>query len=86
VTKLQYRRIVFLVAAIATLIALVLMVLPQSHQADHDAWAAILPLLFVGLISPLALLGLVAFFNESRTPDAPILAASFQRPPPFLIA
>jgi hypothetical protein len=85
-TRLQHRRIAFMVAAIAMLIALAFMLMPHSHQADHDAWAAILPILFVGLISPLSLLPALAYSYSSRLPDAPSLPASFQRPPPIALA
>jgi hypothetical protein len=84
--RFQHRRIAFIVAAIAMLIALAFMLAPHSHQADHDAWAAILPILFVGLISPLSLLPALANSYSSRLPDAPSLSVSFQRPPPIALA
>ena len=59
------------------------MLVPHAHGADNGAWLAILPLLFLGVISPLSLLAPLAFEYAGRTPDAPALPAHFQRPPPF---
>jgi len=72
-----------LIAAIAISIALVSLVAVQAHSGNAGAWAAILPLLIVGVISPLSLLPTLAFVYLGRTPDAPALPARFQRPPPF---
>lgn len=81
----RQRRGWFLVAAIAIGIALVLLLVPHSHSGNAD-WLAILPILFVGLISPLSLLSPMAYMYLGRGPDAPVLPASFQRPPPFGLA
>lgn len=75
-----------LIAAIAIGIALVLMLVPHSHSGDGAGWLAILPLLFVGVISPLSLLSPLAYEYSGRVLDAPILPTSFQRPPPFRLA
>ena len=75
-----------LVASIAILIALILLLIPHGHCGDAGAWLAILPILFVGLISPLSLLSPLAYIYQGRTPDAPALPALFERPPPFAIA
>lgn len=80
---LRHRRAWLLIAAIAIGAALALMLVPHAHAGDNGAWLAILPLLFVGVISPLSLLSPLAFVYVGRTPDAPALPASFQRPPPF---
>jgi hypothetical protein len=48
------------------------------------AWMAILPLLFVTLISPWSALASVTLPRSGRAPAAPHLAFSFQRPPPRL--
>jgi len=76
-----------LIAAIAIGFALVLMLVavlaPHSHSGSGADFAAILPLLLVGIISPLSLLSPIAFAYKGRVPQAPVLAASFQRPPPF---
>ncbi len=65
---------------------MLLLLAPYGH-ADHSSdWLAILPILFVGLISPLTLLPCEASGYASRIPDAPFLPSSFQRPPPFLLA
>lgn len=79
----RHRRTWFLIAAIAIGVALILMLVPHTQGADNGAWLAILPLLFLGIISPLSLLSPLAFEYASRVPDAPVVPASFQRPPPF---
>lgn len=75
-----------MIAAIAIFTALVLMLVPHSHSGDAGAWLAVLPLLFVGVISPLSLLSPLVYAYLGRTPNAPVLPASFQRPPPFTLA
>ena len=74
------------IAAIAIGVALVLLLALHSYSGDSGGLVAILPLLFVGLISPLSLLSPLAFVYAGRTPDAPSLPARFQRPPPFTLA
>lgn len=74
--------IAFVAIAVAVLALLVL----HAQHADNGALVAILPLLFVGIISPLGLLSPLAFFYLGRTSDAPSLPTSFQRPPPFQLA
>ena len=56
------------------------------HGADSGAWTAMLPVLFVGLVSPLNLLSPKSVLCIGRSPAAPALPASFQRPPPSQIA
>ncbi|MGA8729197.1 MAG: hypothetical protein WB608_10645 [Terracidiphilus sp.] len=82
----RHRRAWLLIAAIAIGLALVLMLVPHAHSAGNGAWLAILPLLFLGVISPLSLLSPLAFEYSSRTPKAPALLPSFQRPPPLKLA
>lgn len=79
----RHQRAWLLVAAIAIGIALVLLLVPHAHSGDAGGWLAILPVLFVGVISPLSLLSPLAYLFLGRTPDAPQLPSSFQRPPPF---
>jgi hypothetical protein len=81
----RQRRGWFLIAAIAIGIALLCLLIPHGHSGDTD-WLAILPLLFVGVISPLSLLAPLADEYTGRTPDAPALPTLFQRPPPFALA
>jgi len=71
------------VAAIAIGVALVCLLALHASSGNVGSWAAILPFLFVGLISPLSLLSPLACVYAGRTPDTPALPASFQRPPPF---
>ena len=52
-------------------------------NAHSGAGAAMLPIHFVGLISPLNLLSSSSDFCASRPPAEPILPCSFQRPPPL---
>jgi hypothetical protein len=84
--RFQQRRVWFLVAAIAVGVALLFMLVPQTHHGSDAAWVALLPLLFVGVISPLSLLSQLAYLYLGRTPATPVLPASFQRPPPSSFA
>jgi len=52
----RQRRGWILIAAIAIGIALLFMLLPHGHSGGSPDWLAILPILFVGVISPLSLL------------------------------
>ena len=81
--EIRQRRGWVLIAAIAIGFALLLMLAPHGHSGAAD-FVAILPLLLVGIVSPLSLLGLLAFSYAGPVPQAPELAPSFQRPPPFL--
>jgi hypothetical protein len=74
-----------LIAAVAIVAAIVLLVIPHGHSGNGAAWLAILPLLFVGVISPLSLLSPLACIYLGRTPEAPALPFSFQRRPPFAL-
>jgi len=76
------RRGLLLIAAIAIGFALLMLLLPHSHSGAAD-FVAILPLLFAGIVSPLSLLGALAFVYAGRVPEAPVMAASFERPPPI---
>jgi hypothetical protein len=84
--EIQQRRGWALIAGIAIVAAIALLLVPHTHSGDAGAWLAILPILFVGLISPLSLRSPLAYIYLGRTPDAPVLPASFQRPPPIAIA
>jgi hypothetical protein len=74
------------IAIIAIAVSLLLVMALHAQSADHADFIAILPLLFVGIISPLSLLSPLSWVYPGRTPDAPALPASFQRPPPFRFA
>ncbi len=80
----RQRRGFVLIAAIAIGIALLLLLVPQGHPRGAADYAAILPLLFVGIISPLSLFAPLAFGYAGHVPQAPQPHSSFQRPPPFL--
>ncbi len=61
----------------------------QAHSMYRDAgtgaWMAILPVWFIGLVSPLSLLSAASIRSLGRTPASPLLPFSFQRPPPILL-
>jgi len=82
----RQRRGFLLIATVAIGIALLCLLVPHGHAGNSPDWLAILPMLFVGLISPLSLLPRMAFAYVGRTPDAPALPSLFQRPPPFRLA
>jgi beta-lactamase regulating signal transducer with metallopeptidase domain len=82
----RQHRFAFLIAILAIAFAIAIMLIPHVHNVGDNAALAILPHLFVGLISPLSLLSPLAFAYRPRTPNAPVLPASFQRPPPFQLA
>jgi len=72
----------FWVAIAAIVIALVALLVPHvGNSPDQQAWLALLPIFFVGLIAPLSLLLLLANLAVS-IPTAPALVPTFQRPPP----
>jgi len=54
------------------------------RDAGSGALIAILPVLFIGLVSPLTLVSLASIRCLGRSPAVPLLSALFQRPPPCL--
>lgn len=54
------------------------------RNAGPGALIAILPVLFIGLVSPVALESVASVRCVGRPPAAPLLSALFQRPPPRL--
>lgn len=85
--KSEQQRGWVLIAAIAIGFAIVLTLAmafaPQGHSGSAADFAAILPLLLAGVISPLSLLAPLAYAYAGRVPQAPVMAVSFQRPPPI---
>jgi hypothetical protein len=75
-----------LIAAIAIVVALVLLLIPQAHSGHVSVWLAILPIQFIGLIWLLCLLPASGNFHLAHAKGAPALQPSFQRPPPLTIA
>ena len=57
----------------------------DRHSTETSAWTAMLPVLFVGLVSPLNLVSLPSPDATGHVPAAPALPSSFQRPPPQLL-
>jgi hypothetical protein len=53
-----------------------------SRDGLGRAWLAMLPVFFVGLVSPLDQLAAQSLLCFGGVPAAPLLPASFQRPPP----
>ena len=56
----------------------------RLRNAGPGALIAMLPVLFIGLVSPFTLLSAASIRCLGRAPAAPLLPASFQRPPPRL--
>jgi hypothetical protein len=82
----RQRRGWVLIAAIAIGITILCLLVPHGHAGDGGNWLAILPLLVVGVISPLSLLAPLAYEYSGRVPVVPALPTLFQRPPPFRLA
>lgn len=80
--QLGQNRLWFWIGALAIVASLALLLVPQADSSHAGGWLAILPLFFVGLISPLVLLGSVNLYETCSIPDPPSLPASFERPPP----
>ena len=66
----------------ALLLLLAAMLVPHGPSGSAADFVAILPLLLVGVISPLSLYAPLANEYAGRVPQAPALVPSFQRPPP----
>jgi hypothetical protein len=56
----------------------------SMRDAASGALIAMLPVLFIGLVSPLTLVSSISVGCLGRAPAAPLLAALYQRPPPRL--
>ncbi len=54
------------------------------REAGSGSWLTILPVFFIGLITPLAPESAPSTQSLGRGPAEPLLPASFQRPPPCL--
>ena len=81
------KRVWFWIAIAAIVIMLVVLIVPNinGNSSYSSLCLAILPVFFVGLIASLNILPLFALLTLGHTPEAPALAPSFQRPPPFAI-
>lgn len=76
---------VSLIAVLAIGVALVCLLAAQGQVGHGADLAAILPLLVVGMISPLLLLGRLEFAYVGPAPETPVMPARFERPPPSLL-
>src|SRR4051812_3900169 len=54
------------------------------QHPDPGSWTAVLPVLFVGLVSPLSLISPTSLLSLDRRLPAPALPSLFERPPPAL--
>lgn len=79
----RQKRVWFWIAMAAIAIALIALIVPHGHRTAQSDWLALLPVFFIGLIVPFTLAHLVKFLALGRTPESPLLAPTFQRPPPF---
>jgi len=79
----RQQRAWFWIAAIAVVAAIFLLMVPHAHSGHAGDLQAILPLLFVGFISPLTFYLSIAYLESGCVPDAPQLPSTFQRPPPI---
>jgi hypothetical protein len=82
---IRQRRVWWLIAALAICIALLLLIAANAHSGHPPAWLALLPVFFVGLISPLSLLSRVAYAHLDNAPEFPFRPSLFQRPPPIAL-
>jgi hypothetical protein len=55
------------------------------RDGASGAWTTMLPVLFIGLLAPLSLISAQSLRSIGRTPSAPLLPVSFQRPPPSVL-
>jgi hypothetical protein len=79
---IKHRQLSKTVAALAVVFILLLLLAPHAVAID----AALVPLLCLALL-PLPVVAVPwEWLRLSKAPDAPILAASFQRPPPSQLA
>lgn len=77
----------FWIPLAAVAIAMLALLLPHSgNTADQQTWLALLPVLFIGLVTALSVRPLSTLWTIAHQPKAPALAPSFQRPPPILLA
>lgn len=57
-----------------------------ARDGFAGTWIALLPVFFVGLVSPLSPLSTRAILCPGGVPSVPLLPSSFQRPPPSQFA
>jgi hypothetical protein len=82
----RQQRAWYWIAIAAIVIALVALLVPHGNATSAPAWIALLPAFFVGLLVAFNLLPLLLVLSLGHAPQAPSLAPTFQRPPPFRLA
>ena len=82
----RHQRAWFWIVVAAIAIVLIALIVPHGSSTAAPAWLALLPAFFVGLLVPFSLLPLLPALSVGHAPEAPSLAPSFQRPPPFRLA
>lgn len=80
---LSNKRAWFWIAVAAIAITVIALLIPHGSSTDAPAWMALLPAFFVGLLVPFRILPLRPNLTLGHAHQAPSLAPSFQRPPPF---
>jgi|HubBroStandDraft_1064217.scaffolds.fasta_scaffold23074_2 hypothetical protein len=81
--SLSNRRVLVVVALLAICAALLLLLVPQGHSTHAAPWLAMLPVFFVGLLTPFCLPRPVVLAQRVRILSAPCRLSRFQRPPPI---
>jgi hypothetical protein len=81
--RIGNRRIGFLIAVIAAVAVLLFLLMPHGHANHVPLWLVSLPVLFVGLISPMGFFSPHAYLDLGCTPEESLQRSSFQRPPPL---
>lgn len=82
----RQQRVWLWIATFAIIGALVLMLIPQCHSVHSTTWLAVLPLLFLGIITLPHLQLRATCAHSRRAPGAISLPVRFQRPPPSYLA
>jgi bacteriorhodopsin len=81
----QKKRVWFWIAFAVILIVLASLIVVNinGNSPEQPLWLTLLPVFFVSLVVPLNILPLFALLTLGPASEAPALAPSFQRPPPF---
>jgi uncharacterized membrane protein len=80
-TGIRQRRLWLLVAAIA-IVAVLCLLVQQTHSSNSVVWLAILPVFFIGLLFPLDTPWRAAIRSAGSALEPLFHRSSLQRPPP----